>query len=299
MYKPLPDYRIFDIEKAILPFSKIRLVALDLDGTLLRACDSTLHKKIIEFARKLNVPKHDVRMTIATGRTLTGARPLLEMLPIRANTPIILYNGNVIVNKKYEVLFRAIVTSASLTKIVKLVSNFDVQMLAYTYEWFRDDEPAEFAVGWSSLDRPEREYNKMPVIWKGWNDKVDFCPSAIVIHTQGDPLVTTVLSRELEKIEDIYITHGNTYIEIGPRDSNKGKALQFAASALGLIREEVLAIGDNDNDAEMLSWAGVGVAVESASALAMNHSDFITKRGVINGAIEVMKLVHSARRLLK
>jgi hypothetical protein len=48
----------------------------------------------------------------------------------------------------------------------------------------------------------------------------------------------------------------------------------------------------------MLSWAGIGVAVNSASSLAMRSSNYRTKRGVLDGAIEVLRVVHSARRLL-
>jgi len=296
MSKPLPNFSTLNIE-SILPFSKIRLVALDLDGTLLTSNDCNLPPKIIDFAKILNIPKHDVRLTIATGRTLAGARDLLEALPIRKDTPIVLYNGNVVVNKRYEVLARSTISTETLQKIVCLSSNFQVKVLAYSYDWLMNDEPAEFAVGWSSVDHPIFEYNKMPVAWRSWSEAIHgFTPSAIVIHTGGDEKIRMQLTKGLASMHDIYFTHGKTYIEVGPPTSNKGKALEYSAKLLGLSRDEVLAIGDNDNDAEMLAWAGIGVAVESASDLARENSDYITKRGVITGVIEVMRLIHSARR---
>ncbi|GAF84205.1 unnamed protein product, partial [marine sediment metagenome] len=75
-------------------------------------------------------------------------------------------------------------------------------------------------------------------------------------------------------------------------------ALEYVAKVLNLTQNQVLAIGDNDNDAEMLSWAGIGVAVNSASDLAESSCDYRANRGVIEGAIEVLDLVHEARRLL-
>jgi len=300
MPKLLPDYKEFSIHEGLQPFSKIRLVALDLDGTLLSSNDEQLPRKVLELARKLDNHKHDVRLTIATGRTLNGTRKLLEMLPIRKDTPIILYNGNVIINSDYEVLYRNTLTLETFQQVLQLSNKFKVKVMAYSYEWFKNDEPKEYAFGWSAYDRTELDYNKMPISWCEWKDSIYECsPSAIVIHTQGDYHTTQALSEGLDAISGICYTHGRTYIEVGPVNSNKGKALEFSARCLKFTADQVLAIGDNDNDAEMLSWAGIGVAVDSASERALSCSDYITKRGVMEGAVEVMKLVHSARRLLQ
>ncbi|HUT70716.1 MAG TPA: HAD family hydrolase [Desulfatiglandales bacterium] len=300
MPKRLPNYKEFDLDSSLRPFSKIRLVVLDLDGTLLESDESELPQKVLELAKKLRHYKTNVRLTIATGRTLTGARPLLDRLPILNDTPIILYNGSVILNRKYEVLNIKTIPNASLQRIIEVSSRFHVKVIAYACSWFGDSGPEESALGWSSLDRPERDYNKMSVEWLDW-DKVDsaFTPSAVVIHMPGQDKTISDMTVELGMINDISYSHGGTfYIEVRPKDSNKGVALDFAASRLKLSRHEVLAIGDNDNDAEMLSWAGIGVAVNSASSLAARSSNYRAKRGVIEGAIEVLKLVHSARRLL-
>ena len=70
----------------------------------------------------------------------------------------------------------------------------------------------------------------------------------------------------------------------------------YVAACQHLSKEQILAMGDNDNDASMLSWAGIGVAVESASDLAKKESNYIAK-GVIEGAIEVLRLVRIAKHL--
>jgi hydroxymethylpyrimidine pyrophosphatase-like HAD family hydrolase len=163
-----------------------------------------------------------------------------------------------------------------------------------------ENGPKEYAQGWSSLDQPELEYNKMRVEWLDW-DKVDSAgtPSAIVIHTIGQTKAISRICAKLNKIPDISYTHGGTaYIEVRPKNSNKGIALEYLAKSLKLDRKQVLAIGDNDNDSEMLSWAGIGIAVESASDLAKRSSNYKANRGVIEGAIEVLQLVRTAIRLL-
>jgi len=300
MPKRLPNYREFDLGSSLSPFSEIRLVALDLDGTLLESNESQLPKRVLTLANKLKHYTHNVRLTIATGRTLVGARPLLDRLPILSDTPIILYNGSLVLTKKYKTLDRKTIPNRSLQRIIDLSSRFDVKVIAYVYDCFGADGPRESALGWSSLDRPEIEHNKMPVEWLDWKKvESDITPSAVVIHTSGYTKAIFDISSALSKIHDISYTHGGTaYIEIRPKDSNKGIALEYVAKSLKLSRNQVLAIGDNDNDAEMLSWAGIGVAVNSASDLAESSCDYRANRGVIEGAIEVLDLVHEARRLL-
>jgi len=294
MSKLLPDYKEFEYN-GLIPFSNIRLVAVDLDGTLLKGCDSPLPKKFLEFTRKLH--RYDVRLTIATGRTLNGTRSLINELFVRNDTPVVLYNGSVIINNKFELLFRKTLSAESLAHIVGFSSKLDVKILAYSYER-SSREPREHAFGWSSLDKPFLEYNMMPVKWLDWNEKtIDYAASAVVIHTLGDEANTKKICAELSTLVDISYTLGKSYIEIGPKNSNKGTALAFAANVLNLSRDQVLALGDNDNDAEMLAWAGIGVAVKAASNLAIQNCNFVTKRGVVDGAIEMMKIVHSSRRL--
>jgi Cof subfamily protein (haloacid dehalogenase superfamily) len=293
----LPDYKEFDT-KVLLPFSKIRLVAVDLDGTLLKSSDSVLPKIIIDLANKLNHHKYDVRLTVATGRTLNGVKSLLDTLPIRKDTPIILYNGNVILNKRFELININKINSDALVSLINIVYKYNVKMIAYSYDWFVGNEPKEHAYGWAKQNRTELDYNKLEIQWCEQNDCIDeISPSAIVIYTQDCNEITQQLTYDLNNINSISYSFGKNYIEVLPKNSNKGTALTYVADRLSLSREQVLAIGDNDNDAEMLRWAGIGVAVESASELAINSSDYVAKRGVIEGAVEAMKLVHSARRL--
>ena len=299
MTKRLPDYRN-DLE-SLSPFSNIQLVVLDLDGTILESSESPFPETIFDLARSLKHHKHNVMMTIATGRTLAGAKPLLERLPISKKIPIILYNGSIVLTGNYEVLCQKTISNKSFQQIIKISSIFDVKVIAYVCDAniLSGINPKESALGWSSLDQPELEYNMMPVEWFSWdNVEDDITPSAIVIHTVGQVEASSAICSELRKMCDISFTlGGNSYIEVSPADCNKGIAVEFVANSLQLSRTQILAMGDNDNDASMLSWAGIGVAVESASNLAIKNCNYIAK-GVIEGAIEVLRLVRSAKHLM-
>lgn len=87
------------------------------------------------------------------------------------------------------------------------------------------------------------------------------------------------LKRELDStIGDISITSSIEHlIEISGRNVSKGESLKWLLNELSIEREECVAFGDGDNDADMLSYAGIGIAVENASQLAKNSANFVTK----------------------
>jgi len=200
----------------------------------------------------------------------------------------------------FKILSHSFIPNDSFRKIIQISSNFCVKVIAYVCDADNSLEnmPKEFAFGWTSLDKPKYEYNGMLVNWYDWDNIQDICPSAIVIHTDGRPDTISAITYELNQLSSIIYTLGGKYIEISPANCNKGVSTEYVAKFLNLSSEQVLAMGDNDNDASMLSWAGIGVAVESASDQAKKNSDYITK-GVLDGVIEVLRLVKRAKYLMQ
>ena len=60
-----------------------------------------------------------------------------------------------------------------------------------------------------------------------------------------------------------------------PPGMNKSKGLEWLAGQYGIDQADVMAVGDNDNDVEMLEWAGVGVAMGNGSPAALAAADWI------------------------
>lgn len=72
-------------------------------------------------------------------------------------------------------------------------------------------------------------------------------------------------------------------LEVNAPTATKGNALRFLQEYLGLSREELLAIGDQDNDLSMIRYAGVGVAMGNALPAVQQEADFVTKTNEENG----------------
>ena len=305
MAKLLPSWDTDNVE-SLLPFSRISLIVADLDGTLLKSRDAQLYEKISMLRASLGYYKYNVKMTIATGRTLWGVRPLLEKLSLDKQMPIILCNGSILVkNISFATISQKTISAKSLSVVLEVTSGYPVRTLAYAFndpalanQALGERGPHEYMLGWTSINPIKYDFNNMIINWQPkWKNERDVSPSAILIDISEDPNVETTLVANLRQIQDVSIHSARPqYIEVRPKDCNKGVALEQTISFLGLGISNVLAFGDDDNDAEMLELAGIGVAVSGASMMAENHSDYICRHGVEAGAIEVLRVVRNARR---
>ncbi len=304
---PGPDS---DIE-ALRRFASVKLIVADLDGTLF---PSELGGTAQRLLRQLN--RAHVQLTVATGRTHRGIRELLHKLQdvperplIKRGTPLILYNGSVVVEAiTGHLLRRQTISEMSMRAVMKCASAHVCELFAYFYGEGLFDEHAtsslhERVVGLQfnlrSTPRIEHEFNGIPIEWSAGAPETIVIrePCAVLLRSEGD---SSDLIRVLSAIEGVTVTKsGAAYIELRPIDSNKGAALAWTAQRLGLSPSDVLAVGDNDNDVEMLAWAGTGVAVNTASTAAQAHSDFLCDLGPFQGVVQVLRLVHQAHRYFR
>ncbi len=96
--------------------------------------------------------------------------------------------------------------------------------------------------------------------------------------------------------ENIYITSSiRQLIEIAHRNAGKHSGVKYFMERLGLKREHVAAFGDADNDVDMLSFAGCGIAMENASEKCKAAADYVTKHhkedGVAYGLREILHVI--------
>lgn len=303
MIKKLPSYR--DDISELEPFACVRLIALDLDGTLVPA---ELSYRIQHQIRSLRL--QDVVVTIATGRTLTGAQPLVQKISLPTRTPIILYNGSVVMETNTNrILHQRRIPSSSLHAICEAAGSHAIAVLAY----FLSDPVRDLAeiggslehvVGWSKDRRASQkmraDFNKMLIRWQPQPFSTDGpAPSAILlpIFTQNDPEAVDEVAATIDALPGVDVTRsGDSFLEVRPQGSNKGAAILAVGQYLGVAAQDSMAVGDNDNDAEMLLTAGIGVAIAGASAHAIACSDFVARHGTFSGVVEAMEVVRKAKR---
>jgi Cof subfamily protein (haloacid dehalogenase superfamily) len=79
------------------------------------------------------------------------------------------------------------------------------------------------------------------------------------------------------------------FIEFVAKGVSKGDALARLAGYLGVPRDRVVAVGDNENDLDMLRWAGVGVAMGNAPDVVKREADWVAPSIEMDGAAEVLR----------
>jgi Cof subfamily protein (haloacid dehalogenase superfamily) len=301
MPRTLPDYNspLDHLE----PFSKVRLIIADLDGTLIGPEDPKIWENINEQIRSINYYK--VKLTIATGRTLHGVENLLKNINIPKDFPIILYNGSlVIVRESHRLILKKTIPLETLQTTIKKIHDEPIRMLAYFYDEtimfessFNKNNP-EVVFGWTNIGKIDKEFNQMDIQWINWDVIPDIKNSLLAILIESnDKKILTSVKRKLKNFKEITITKsGSQYLEIRPADSNKAKAAEQILKETEYNQDEILAIGDNDNDAELLKWSGIGVAVKGASRVALKSSDYICKFKSAHGVTGILRLVKHSRR---
>lgn len=238
-----------------------------------------------------------IPLILATGRAFNGAKRAIDAVARKRDTPFVLYNGSAVVTAGGSVLWHHPISLQVIQDLAHLVQDCEAAGLFYCLELdLANQLKAEHACFIGKGKKPNKEFNGLPV-------------TEGLLGTQGTSYVAALLwadtvesklkvQQACAQLGSVTTTSsGGMYIEVRPLGSTKAVGLQHAAAYLGVTREQVLAVGDNDNDVELLEAVGVGVCVSNASTLAQNASKYKTKYESSTGAIEVLELVTRARRL--
>jgi Cof subfamily protein (haloacid dehalogenase superfamily) len=255
----------------------IRLLALDLDGTLM---DDSMVIRSDRVRRAIAAAQaRGVIVTLATGRMFDFLLPFARDLGIIA--PLICYQGGLIQSPEAEApIYRATMDPALMR-----------QVLAFTVRrgWHRvlyaDDE-----VFLDEKRYPERFYRDMLGQRLVWVDEL-----ASVLQ-QHEPVKFLVFV-EPRKAEDVLAELRRTFagqmeltrshariVEGNPQGVSKGDALRRLAEHLGVPRAQVMAIGDQENDLPMIVWAGLSVAMGNGSPAVKAAADWVAPPVAEDGA---------------
>jgi 5-amino-6-(5-phospho-D-ribitylamino)uracil phosphatase len=255
----------------------IRLLALDLDGTLL---DS--HGRISEGNRAAleEAKAFQVRIALVTGRRFRDARPIA--LELGVDVPLIAHNGALTKHAQtLETVAALPLPLAAARRALKigraagadpLLSDDHEGLGLLVYDHLRgDNRSVQAYVAWSRRIHGNEGYEAVRQV-DSLEDYLDHEPIHLAFSGGCNEMETlqTLVKSELGNDVKVFLT---TYprrdfalLDIVHPQASKGVGVAAAAAELGLTRAEVMAIGDNFNDLEMLSYAGTGVVMANAES---------------------------------
>ncbi len=269
----------------------IKLLALDLDGTLL--IDMHTISAPTQVAIKAAL-EHGVYVTIATGREYGITEKFVHQLGLTA--PVICFQGGLI----YAPLTQETIASdgLSLPLAYRLIDIARTQELALSL-FLAGRVYAEHVTEQSRT--LYRDIGSTLVEVSDLKQVINTPPlKGMVVHPveQRDEIMFN-LQNALNGSLSVFRSH-DVLTEITSLTVSKGHALATLAAYYGLDQSQVMAIGDQDNDVEMIDWAGIGVAMGNASPKAKAVADYIAPPVTEDGvawAIETFILGHIAPQI--
>lgn len=253
------------------------IIALDLDGTLLT------DKKMISQRTKqvlLKAKEAGHLICIATGRPYRASIQYYQELQL--DTPIVNFNGAFVhhpSNPSFGYYHTPLDIKTAKT-IIQTCETFQVQNIMveiiddYYLRYYDEVFINTFTLGQNPLD-----YGNLQTLLK--DD-----PTTILVYPQEnhvEELKNVLKAAHAEVIDQRVWAAPWNIIEIIRAGINKAVGLKKIAEYYHIPRERIIAFGDEDNDLEMIEYAGYGIAMENAIDSLKNIANFITKSNEEDG----------------
>lgn len=263
----------------------IKLIAIDLDGTLLKSDGSISleNKAALERAKGLGI-----KIVICTGRPLLSVAAILDEMNLReAGDYVITYNGGLVQRADTgEILSEKSLTKAEAIELYELSKTLNLPCnlldLDNIYElphpvgrqsWYSKTKPALPFVATTLKELPEdSRFNK-----------IIFCYDEKVLNEEIKRIPPEFYGKfTIMKSRPILLEMMNNEVD-------KGKGIAVLCDLLGFQADEVMAFGDEANDHAMIEFAGMGVAMENATTALKEVAQYITDTNDNHGIAKALE----------
>lgn len=284
-----------------------KLIAIDIDGTLLNSKDkiSEKTKNTIKEANNMGI---DVVLT--SGRMSNIVKIFAK--EIGANKYLVAENGASIVDLQNDKLIRTrYMNKNTVLKIVDTCLENNIYYMIYTNRVLLVKDLKHMALFFHNQNYTYSPEEKMEIHLGGkkYIEQVNDDFTKVVICDEDRAIYNSIITKlkNIPKIDILTIPHisiktitvgtknekfSYSYAEISAEGANKWNAIMDIADILNIKKEEIIAIGDNINDLKMIQNAGLGVAMENGTPDVKNVADYIAKSNDDDGvAIVIEKYV--------
>lgn len=288
--------------------SRARLVAIDIDGTLLPTSSTTISQR--NRRALCEAQEAGLHVVIATGRRHQYAEPVLEQIGLSPRTVMISSNGSVVRRFDGELISRTLLPAATATALCPILRPFG-QTMVFTFD--REQGPSLVVESVASLHQRiaawvDANLTDMveiaPLEQAFAGDKAPIqgmlCGEVAQVRAAQQALEATPLAASITMHRTEYAERNLGILDLLPPRCSKAHALADYALSLGLKASDVMAIGDNFNDQTMLEYAGYPVLMGNAGselqAMASSQGWGVTDTNDEDGVAAVVEpLILSAR----
>ncbi|GHH96815.1 Cof-type HAD-IIB family hydrolase [Neobacillus kokaensis] len=236
----------------------IKLIALDMDGTLLRNNHeiSEANRKAIKEAQEKGV-----KVVLSTGRSYQTCHPHADALGL--DSYLVTVNGSEVWDENRQLIRRTVMKPEYIERMWGLAKQYKTSFWAINTErnW-RDEMPEDLnSVEWMKFG----------------------------FHINDEAALKTIYEQLVEGDEFELSNSAPNNIEVNCKGINKARGLELVCSMLGIEMNNVMAVGDSLNDLIMIKEAGIGVAMGNAQDTLKQAADWITSSNEEDGVAKAIR----------
>ncbi len=260
-----------------------KLLALDIDGTLLNSRDK-ITDKTKEYIKKAS--SKGVKVIICSGRTLYGILDVAKELELeKIGGYILALNGGTFFDyENNKLIYELPLSKEEVIDIYNYSKEKDLPMFTFNNDVLTT--PSEVLANMEYIRK--RNKNKID-LRVNFIERLDFNVPKIVFY--GDKEVLEKMEKEAqERFSNISVFRSEPHLlEFCSKDVHKGKGIEKLIKILGIKKEEVIAVGDGYNDLTMIEFAGLGVAMGNSGQSLKDIADYVTKSNDDDGICDVIE----------
>ena len=264
-----------------------------MDGTLLNS-----RKQISAATQAILLKAHErgIHVVISTGRTYADAEYYARLVGLRS--PIIAANGAYIQeHEQHQLIYQSLLSEKLALKILDICNQYHVTPSFHTpeKEYYGN---IFLIILWyllrfkNKIKRNNNGVKRRYVISKRQWRKV-------IAKEQAQILKCIIIDLNQKKINQIrqalaevreleVASSGSNNIELNCKGISKGKGVEILAQYYNLKKDEIIAIGDGENDLSMIEYAGLGVAMGNATDKVKEKADYVTDTNDNDGVAKVI-----------
>ena len=282
-----------------------KLVAIDLDGTMLNQYGIVTQKtkKSIKKAQE-----NGIEIMIASGRPIDSVKTISK--EIGSENYFISGNGSIIYDiKKDEIIYENVLKKQKALEIIKICEENSIFYNVYTEKEIiaKNLQYNVLYYHKENLTKSEEDKTHVNIVEDIYDyiEKTDSKVLKVMICDKHQTIFNAIIRKlkEVEDIEVLEVSHMSRkiirqgteeipieyfYTEISAKNVDKWTALEFLKEKLQISSDEIVAIGENVNDKNMIEKSGYGIAMGQSAPQIKEIADYITDSNVDDGVANAL-----------
>lgn len=263
-----------------------KLISIDMDGTLLNSKGELSEENTLAIKNAIN---KGVKVVFTTGRGIRSITKFLDKVGLSDSDEYVITNNGVSLynSKTLKCLKANLISGDDLKNLCNIGMDLGAHLHVYDFE----NEDC-IVLEENQFTKFEREYVGMPtVVNPDYFKNIDENKKVFKVLYLNDKEVIDNIEKKLPKFvyEKFTVVRSlDIVLELFCKECNKGNAVKELADTFGFKRDEIIAIGDQRNDLEMIEFAGLGVAMGNAIDKIKEIANYVTDTNDNNGVAKVI-----------